>query len=42
VDTLSQWREAVHSYQQFLTLAPSQTAEQIEYARKRLEESGDK
>jgi eukaryotic-like serine/threonine-protein kinase len=41
-DALGQWREAVLSYRQFLVLAPTQCAKQIELARKRLQELGSK
>ena len=37
-DKLSKWQEAAHSYQQFLALAPAQAAQQIGYARARLQE----
>jgi tetratricopeptide (TPR) repeat protein len=42
-DMLGKWQEAVRSYQQFLSLAPAQQyAKQIDIARKRLRELGDK
>ena len=42
-DTLTKSQEAIHSYQQFLALAAAQQyAKPIEYARKRLQELGDK
>jgi len=40
-DELSQWREAAHSYQRFLALAPAQQyGTRIGIARKRLRELG--